>query len=72
MAGMYKFTDFNDIGPYKQFFQNKIVVIFLIHWFKHNVMGAQKKCLIEMVLLSTYNIYFGGEIRKKIKSHRST
>ena len=27
-------------------------------------MGAQKHCLIEMVLLSTHNICFGSEIRK--------
>ena len=28
------------------------------------VLGAQKNSLIEMVLLSTYNICFGWEIRK--------
>ena len=28
------------------------------------VFGAQKNCLIETVLLSTYNICFGREIRK--------
>ena len=30
------------------------------------VMGAQKNCLIEKVLLSTHNICFGWEIRKNI------
>ena len=30
------------------------------------VLGAQKNRLIETVLLSTYNICFGGEIRKLI------
>ena len=29
------------------------------------VFGTQKKRLIEMVLLSTHNICFGSEIRKK-------
>ena len=29
------------------------------------VLGAQKNCLIEAVLLSTHNIYFGLEIDKK-------
>ena len=29
-----------------------------------SVLGAQKNHLIERVLLSTHNIYFGGEIRK--------
>ena len=27
------------------------------------ILVAQKNCLIETVLLSTHNIYFGGEIR---------
>ena len=30
------------------------------------VLGAQKNCLIETVLLSTHNIIFGWEIRKLI------
>ena len=30
------------------------------------VLGAQKNCLIETVLLSTHNICFGREIRKNI------
>ena len=34
-------------------------------------MGAQKNRLIEMVLLSTHNICFGLEIRKKIVIKRS-
>ena len=32
------------------------------------VLGAQKNCLIEMVLLSTHKICFGWEIRKIIFS----
>ena len=32
------------------------------------VLGAQKNCLIEIVLLSTHNICFGWEIRKIIFS----
>ena len=32
-------------------------------------MGTQKNCLIEMVLLSTHNICFGGEIKKLIFSN---
>ena len=28
------------------------------------VLGAQKNCLVKMVLLSTHNICFGWEIRK--------
>ena len=36
---------------------------FLTHQFEH-VLGAQKNRLIERVLLSTHNIYFGYEIRK--------
>ena len=38
---------------------------FLAYQFKR-VLGAQKNCLIETVLLSTHNICFGGEIRKII------
>ena len=31
-----------------------------------NVLGVQRNCLIEMVLLGTHNIYFGREKRKSI------
>ena len=44
---------------------HKIVNIFLPISF-NICLGAQKNFLIEMVLLSTYNIYFGWEIRKLI------
>ena len=38
----------------------KIVILNLIHRFRYAyVLGAQKPRLIETVLLSTHNIYFG-------------
>ena len=37
----------------------KIVNIFLLISFNIYVLGAQKNCLIEMVLLSTHNICIG-------------
>ena len=40
-------------------FENKIVNIFIPIRFNIIVLGAQKNRLIEMVLLSTYNICFG-------------
>ena len=46
-------------------FEHKIEKIFLpIHF--NICFGAQKNRLIEMVLLSTHNIYFGRKIRKLI------
>ena len=50
------------IGPDKQI-EHKIVIIFLFISLTC-VLGAQKNRLIETVLLSTHNIYFGQEIRK--------
>ena len=47
----------------KKHFQHKFVNIFLPIFLAY-VLGAQKNRLIEMVLLSTHNIYFGWEIRK--------
>ena len=44
-----------------QIFLRKIVNIFLPISLAH-VLGAQKNCLIETVLLSTHNIYIGREI----------
>ena len=46
------------IGPVKQFFERKIVIIFL--YISLNMFfGCSKKPLIKMVLLSTHNICFG-------------
>ena len=51
------------IGLDKQNFQRKIVNIFYPSFLTY-VLGAQKNRLIETVLLSTYNLCFGREIRK--------
>ena len=46
------------MGPVKQIFERKIVIIFLTITSTY-VLGAQKNRLIETVLLSTHNICFG-------------
>ena len=42
--------------------ERKIVIFFLICLFMH-VLGAQKNRLIETVLLSSQNLFFGRKIR---------
>ena len=37
---------------------------FTRHRIHHNTVGTQKKCLAEMLLMSTHNICSCGEIRK--------
>ena len=46
------------IGLDKQNFRALNCKYFLTHQFSHNVLGTQKNNLIELVLLSTHNIYF--------------
>ena len=48
----------------RKLFEGKILNIFLSINFKM-CLGAQKHHLIGMVLLSTHNICFGSEIKKK-------
>ena len=57
-----------NIRPVKQYFLAFNCDYLLIHQFKH-VLGAQKKRLIETVLLSTNNICFGLETKKIIFSY---
>ena len=45
------------------------IVIFFSFISKTYVLGAQKNRLIETVLLSTHNIWFGWEILKKLIIH---
>ena len=46
------------IDPDRKFYERKIVIIFLpINL--NMCLGAQKNRLIETVLLSTHNVYFG-------------
>ena len=49
---------FTQAQVYSKKISYKIVNIFLPIFLAY-VLGAQKKCLIEMVLLSTCNIFFG-------------
>ena len=50
------------LGPVKHFLS---ISLNMCSGCSKEVLGAQKKCLIEMVLVSTRNIRFGWEIRKK-------
>ena len=52
------------ICPFKQNFDYKIVILISYLLVKTCVLGAQKNCLNETVLLSTKNTCFGLEIRK--------
>ena len=51
-------------GLEKQIFSTEIVIIFLPILLRY-VLGTQENPLIETVLLSTHNICFGWEVRKK-------
>ena len=50
-------------GLDKHNFSAYICKYFLTHQFQH-VLRAQKKCLIQTLLLSTHTICFGSEIKK--------
>ena len=56
------------IGPVKQTFFSVKLQLFTYPSVQTCVLGAQTNRLIETVLLSTHNIYFGLEIRKIIFS----
>ena len=58
----------HDIPRFLMCFIEQLFLIFnqmlSIQAFGRRVLGAQKNCLVERVLLSTHNICFGCEIRK--------
>ena len=54
------------IGPDKQSFRALNFLLFSFSSIQTCVLGAQKTCNNEMVLLSNHNIRFGREIRKII------
>ena len=70
VAGLCFSSSKSIIGPDKEIYERKIVIIFLSIILK-SVSGAQKNHLIELVLLSTHNIWFGREMKKIFFQHRS-